>query len=331
MSSLAEPAAIAARPAPAQGGSAGDVWVIVLAGGSVTRLAELTRDETGLAVPKHFCRFDGRRTLLRVTLERATRLAPAARQVVVVAEEHARRWAPELSHLPPDNVLVQPLPRGTAAGLLLPLLAVLRRDPRARLVVLPSDHHVADEDLLARSLRAATLASRRHGGDPVLLGMHPDGPDSGYGWIVPGPGLEAVRRISAFVEKPDPARAVTLLEQGAVWSTFMLASAGPSLLRCFERALPALLVAFRAGLPLPAGRDGAALRRLYEGLPSRDFSRHVLEACADEARVLRVPWCGWTDLGTPERVAACTGLHGAIVQRARLRAAAGRAGELALA
>ncbi len=322
---------VAAGCTRARGLPAGQVWVIVLAGGSGTRLADLTRDETGLAVPKQFCSFDGRRTLLRATLDRAARLAPAARQVVVVAEEHARWWASELAHLPQANVLVQPLPRGTAAGLLLPVLHVLRQDPGAQLVVLPSDHHVADEELLARSLRAASAASRLHGGCPVLLGMQPDRPDCGYGWIVPGPGLEAARRIRAFVEKPDPARAVSLLEQGAVWSSFMLASTGPALVRCFDRALPALLSAFRAGQPPDAPRRGAELQGLYERLPSRDFSRHVLEVCADEARVLPVPWCGWSDLGTPDRVAACAGLHGPIVQRARLRAAAARSGELALA
>jgi mannose-1-phosphate guanylyltransferase len=316
---------------PAEVRRAGQVWVIVLAGGSGTRLQELTRDESGLAVPKQFCCFDGRRSLLRATLDRAGRLAPAARQVVVVAGEHARWWAGELAHLPAANVLVQPVPRGTAAGLLLPVLHVLRQDPDAQLVILPSDHHVADEDLMARSLRAAGAASRLHGGCPVLLGMQPDRPDCGYGWIVPGPELEAARRIRAFVEKPDRARAVTLLEQGAVWSSFMLTSAGPALLRCYDRALPALLAAFRAGLPLQAPCSGEALRSLYERLPSRDFSRHVLEACADEARVLPVPWCGWSDLGTPDRVAACAGLHGPIVQRARRCAAGARGGELALA
>ena len=303
------------------------VWVIVLAGGSGARLADLTRDETGLPVPKQYCSFDGRRTLLRATLERASRLAPAGRQVLVVAEEHARWWASELAHLPAGNVLVQPLSRGTAAGLLLPVLRVLRQDPGAQLVVLPSDQHVADEELLARSLRAATAASRVHAGRPVLLGIQPDRPDCGYGWIVPGPGLEATRRIRAFVEKPDRARATELLEQGAVWSSFMLSAAGTALLRCFDRALPALLAAFRAGMPQDSTCGSAALRRLYERLPTFDFSRNVLETCSDEARVLPVPWCGWSDLGTPERVAACPGLHGPIVRRARARAGAALAVE----
>lgn len=306
-------------PARGPAGRDGRTWVVVLAGGYGERLADITRGPDGLAVPKQFCSFDGRRTLLRATLERAGRLAPPERQLVVVAEEHARWWRPELDHLPRANVLSQPLPRGTAAGLLLPALELQRRDPGAQLVVLPCDHWVADEDQLERSLRAAGAASRLHGGRPVLLGIEPDRPDEGYGWIVPGPELETSRRILSFVEKPPRARAVALMEQGAVWSSFMLSTALRPLLNGFDRALPALLSALRAGLAGAGTPDAEALRPVYARLPSFDFSRHVLEACPDEARVLPVPWCGWSDLGTPERVAACPGLSGPLVLRARRR------------
>lgn len=294
-------------------------WVVILAGGRGERLADITRSPDGRAVPKQFCSFDGRRTLLRATLDRAGRLAPPERQLVVVAEEHEPWWRAELAHLPRANVLSQPLPRGTAAGLLLPALALARRDPGAQVVVLPSDHHVADEGVLERALRTAGAASRLHGGCPVLLGIEPDRPDEGYGWIVPGPELEPSRRILSFVEKPPRPRAVALMEQGAVWSSFMLSTALRPLLNCYDRALPALLAALRSGLAGARGLGPDDLRPTYALLPSFDFSRHVLEACPDEARVLPVPWCGWSDLGTPERVAACPGLAGPLAQCARLR------------
>jgi len=297
----------------------GRTWVVILAGGQGERLADLTCGPDGRPVPKQFCSFDGRRSLLATTLERAGRVAPAERQLAVVAAEHEPWWRPELARLPRANVLSQPVPRGTAAALLLAALHVARLDPGAQLTVLPSDHYVADERVLARALRLAAAASRLHAGRPVLLGIEPEQPDSGYGWIVPGNELEPTRRIRAFVEKPAPARAVALMEQGAVWSSFMLTSAVRPLLNCYDRALPALLAAFRQGLGGPARPDAEALRRTYARVPSFDFSRHVLETCPDEARVLPVPWCGWSDLGTPERVAACAGLRGPIANLARAR------------
>ncbi len=298
-------------------------WTIILAAGEGSRLAAITRGPDGVPVPKQFCRFDGQRSLLRTTLERAARLSDPSRQIVVVAEQHERWWGPELSNLPAANVLVQPIAKGTAAGLLLPVTECLRRDARAAVVLLPSDHHVEDEGVVERALRAALANSRRHAGCPVLLGVEPDRPDCGYGWIVPEASVEHDARVARFVEKPGFAQAVALMEQGALWSSFMLCSDAMALLACFERATPSLTRAFREtarpeACPAGVARERAeALRPAYERLPCLDFSRDVLEACAEWARVVSVPACGWTDLGTPERVAGCAGLAGVVVERAR--------------
>src|SRR5574341_1084165 len=101
-------------------GGASGAWAIVLAAGDGTRLRELTGD-----VPKQFCRLAGERSLLALALARAGRVAARERTLVVVAERHRRWWAGELAGHPAENVLVQPENRGTAAGILLPLLAAL--------------------------------------------------------------------------------------------------------------------------------------------------------------------------------------------------------------
>lgn len=303
-------------------------WVIILAAGEGSRLASLTRGPDGVPVPKQFCRFDGHRSLLRATLDRAGRLAPPARQVVVVAAHHERWWRGEIAGLPLGNVLVQPFPRGTAAGLLLPALECQHRDPQAAVVVLPSDHHVEDEQVLAAALRAALTDSRRHAGCPVLLGIQPDRPECGYGWIVPEAMLDRASGIARFVEKPDGARAAALMECGAVWSSFMLCGAASALLQLFDRVMPgpARLIGEAwtdSGQAGAGGFDEGRLEAAYRRIPVLDFSRDVLEVCAERVRVVSVPACGWTDLGTPERVAGCAGLAGPIVERARMLARAG--------
>lgn len=309
--------------------AAGDTgpWVIILAAGEGSRLASLTRGPDGVPVPKQFCSFDGRRSLLRATLDRAGRLAPPARQVVVVAAHHERWWRGEVAGLPPGNVLVQPFPRGTAAGLLLPALECQHRDPQAAVAVLPSDHHVEDEQVLQAALRDALTDSRRHAGCPVLLGIQPDRPDCGYGWIVPEAAPDRGSGIARFVEKPEGARATALMEAGAVWSSFMLCGAASALLQLFDRAMPgpARLIGETwsgSGQSGAGGFDEGLLQAAYRRIPALDFSRDVLEACADRVRVVSVPACGWTDLGTPERVAGCAGLAGPIVDRARALARA---------
>jgi mannose-1-phosphate guanylyltransferase len=278
-------------------------WAVVLAAGDGRRLEGWTRRTIGEAVPKQFCAFEGSKSLLRLALERAGSLVPPERLIVVVAEKHDRWWREELAGVPPANVVVQPLNRGTAAGVLLPLLHLSARDPDATAVFLPSDHQLEQERPLLLALRRAERAAAASPDHVVLLGFRAQEPDTQYGWIVPGPRDGTTRAVDRFHEKPDLPTAEKLLAAGALVNGFLFAARVAALLRLFERAAPALLDAFSAmrepgGVPLLHG----GLRALYERLPDLDFSREVLERVADRLRVLPVPACGWTDLGTPERL-----------------------------
>lgn len=277
-------------------------WGIVLAGGSGTRLASLTTNDQGVPVPKQYCSLTGRRSLLIHALERAERVLARERIVVVVAEEHVQHWRPVLAEWPTRNILVQPRNRGTAPGILLPLLSILERDSRARVALFPSDHFVEREDVLERSLRGCLAAVHDLRQDVILLGITPDAAESEYGWILPGPDGGPMRSVAAFVEKPDVTRATELQGLGAVWNSFLLVASGKTLIALYERRLPRLLGAFRAARP-HAGIETA--RALYGGIEVADFSRGVLEGSERFLRLHVVQRCGWTDLGTPGRVKRC--------------------------
>jgi len=83
-------------------------------------------------------------------------------------------------------VVVQPENKGTAPGLLLPLLHIVRRDPNATVVVLPSDHFVRKEGVLARGLQQAVRLARIDYQHVYLLGLVPDEIDPELGYILPG-------------------------------------------------------------------------------------------------------------------------------------------------
>jgi mannose-1-phosphate guanylyltransferase len=283
----------------------GSEWAIVLAGGDGTRLSSVTKNASGEVVPKQFCSLSGGCSLLEDAILRAESVAPRERIVIVVAEKHRPFWTRILDDHPRENVVVQPSSRGTAPGILLPLLHVLERDPYARVVVLPSDHYVERESVLASSLRDALGALDALRGGIVLLGVSPDTPEPGYGWIVPRPSASLVHPVAQFVEKPERSAALELMARGAVWNSFLIVAAGRSILSAFETRLPRVLEKFRATFAA-SGQDRAArLRALYFDLESNDFSRDVLEGSEDGLHVLIVPQCGWTDLGTPPRVVAC--------------------------
>ncbi len=267
-------------------------WSIVLAGGDGTRLRRLT------TIPKQYCSLGAGPSLLRMAFARAERVCPRDRITTVVAEQHRDWWKLECNHLPGPNVVVQPRNCGTAPGVLLPLLAILLRDAQATVVLFPSDHFVADEGAVESAVRQGLAYVEWEPEKLVLLGMAPDDGDSAFGWIVPEvTGDSAIRPVLCFVEKPEPAVAAGLLERGGLWNSFILVARGQALLDLYEQRQPRLAAAL--------GAESAAVA--YETLASTDFSRDVLEGAEERLAVVPVGPCGWSDLGTPERVARCTG------------------------
>jgi mannose-1-phosphate guanylyltransferase len=299
---------------------AGHNWALVLAAGEGSRLQALTMTASGVAIPKQFCSLGGEASLLHDALRRARVVADSQRTCAIVAEHHRRWWQPLQLGIPAANLIAQPRNRGTATGILLPLLQIVHRDPEATLLVLPSDHYVRNEEVLAGSLRSAMTAIERDRSHLILLGITPDEPDPELGYIVAdGSSDDDVRPVREFIEKPTVATARALIARGGVWNSFIFAANGQALVRVFEARCPDLIGEMRHILTSMDPRmRRARLAELYEQLPALDFSRDILQRSPEQLRVLTVPPCGWSDLGTPQRVVQTVN---------RVRSDAGAAGQ----
>lgn len=279
----------------------GSLWVILLAAGEGSRVRDLTRDQDGVSVPKQFCALSGSQSMLHWAIRRAARLVPLERIVPVVAAQHRHLWKDEFAGIPQRNLAIQPHNRGTAVGILFPLVQILERDPDARVLVLPSDHYVGNEEILHGALIQALDSVEADPSRIVLVGMPPRESDPEYGWILPSCSTGGVCRVGAFVEKPDSMTACTLMGRGGVLNSFIIAGKGESLQLLYLRSMPHLLHEF------VAWRDSKVtgcpdLETLYQIVPTSDFSKDVLQRSCDYLSVVRAAACGWTDLGTPNRL-----------------------------
>ena len=237
---------------------------------------------------------------------------------VVVTAHHASIARAQLAPYPGVELVVQPRNLDTGPGLLLPLVRILARAGSARVVFLPSDHHVSNPAPIAAALSEAAgggLDERIS-----LLGVTPTGPEVEYGWIVRGARVArssgyAVRR---FHEKPTPAVAEQLWRSGGLWNTFI--SAGPA--RQFWTLARRHLSQHTRRLERYADAIGGtgepdALHDAYDGMPPANFSREVLSH-ADALAVVPVTGSGWSDWGSPQRVFASlagTDSHARLVAR----------------
>jgi mannose-1-phosphate guanylyltransferase len=248
--------------------------------------------------------------LLEDAIVRASHIVPPERICTIVAQQHQQWWSqtPGLNALPAKNLIVQPRNRGTAIGVLYSLLHILAKDPEAKVVLLPADHYVRDEAVMLDSLKTAMQRLEVQAKRPVLLGMEPEEVDVELGYILPAPGDslgdEAVVR---FVEKPSYSAAAEIIRAGGLWNAFIMAASAQALLDLFLPRYSLMVMEMQVIVKrhlravFPAG-GWPAIVELYDRLPNLDFSRDILEGNERKLRVVKVPPCGWSDLGTPTRV-----------------------------
>lgn len=257
-------------------------WVVVLAGGVGSRFWPLSTP----ARPKQMLPLIGQHPLLRETLDRLAPLCPASRVLVLtnaslVDPIHA--LAPEI---PRENLIAEPRPAGTAAALTWAAREIARRDPEGVMLSVHADWAVGDPgEFRAALLRAAQVAEGQRA--LVTVGIVPSRPDPGFGYIAPGEPAGDARRVRQFVEKPDRARAATMVAEGYLWNSGI-----------FVWRASDFLDEVRAHTPevAPALASQHTIEGFFGAVQSVSVDVGVLER---SQRVLVIPGdFGWDDVGT---------------------------------
>ena len=281
----------------------GHRWAVILAGGDGKRLLPLTRRLSGDDRPKQFCSVLGDRTLLDQTLRRAARIVNPERTFSVVTKAHESFYSAHGAGIRGAGLLVQPRNRGTGPAIVYSLMRLHELDPRAVVAFFPSDHHFSDDEALSECVRQAFECAERHATAVVLLGIAPDQPETGYGWIEPGEPLMArepslVFRVRRFWEKPPRATAIELMRRGCFWNSFIMVGRVDSFLNLVGRTVPHLYKSFRAIAPaFFTEREEAAVLNLYMSIPSGSFSTDVLSVDPGNLAVLCSKTLEWADVG----------------------------------
>jgi mannose-1-phosphate guanylyltransferase len=264
---------------------------LILAGGSGTRFWPLSRKR----IPKQLLALEGERSLLRDTLERLRPLVGPESVWVCTTEALGEQVRAELPEVPPEQILLEPEGRNTAPAIGWSVRSMPEAARRGVVAVLPADHRVGDPAAFRATLeRAARIVERE---DRVMtLGVTPRWAETGYGYLElePGAGLEGVRRVRRFVEKPTPENAARFVASGDyLWNAGIFVFRGATFLDVLARLQPELA----GGLEDIAAAPGR-LRELYAHLPSDSIDYAVMEKL-DDISTLPLD-CAWSDLGSWE-------------------------------
>ena len=277
----------------------GQSWyAVVMAGGGGTRLWPSSRPGR----PKQLMTVQGTKSLLSVAVDRAAALVGGHAGVIVVTR--ADQVEPARSHVPglgDDQILGEPIGRNTAPCIGLSATVLHHKDPNAVIAVLPADHFIFDVDGFVSTCRAAMQEAET--GGIVTVGIQPDRPETGYGYIEMGDLVNEARDVhhaARFVEKPDLETARGYLASGRyLWNSGMFFMRVDRILAEIREHMPDLARGLdRIGAGLDDGDDAFrnALGQVYPELDAVSIDYGVMEKVSD-MKVIPGQF-GWNDVGS---------------------------------
>ena len=266
---------------------------VILSGGSGTRLWPMSTPET----PKQMLALTAESTMLQLTAQRAVGEGFDA-PIVVANNRHADMIDAQLAVIKssPSAIILEPAGRNTAPAIALAALAAGGGD--AILLVMPSDHVIADVDAFHDAVRRALPKVQE--GWLATFGISPDAPETGYGWIQAGEAIaEGVHRVARFVEKPPLDAAQAMLAAGDhVWNGGIFLFRADRYLAELGQHEPTMLAACEQAMQ-QATQDGNRIApdaAEFARAPSQSIDYAVMEKAE---RVVVVPVAmGWNDLGS---------------------------------
>ncbi|WP_303784457.1 mannose-1-phosphate guanylyltransferase/mannose-6-phosphate isomerase [Azovibrio restrictus] len=287
---------------------------VILCGGSGTRLWPLSRS----GFPKQFLCLTGRESLFQEATRRLTGLSNEAIKIgspyIVTNEAHRFVALEQLREvgIEPGATLLEPVARNTAPALTLAALAAIENEEDPVLVVTPADQTVADRVAFNRAMQDAIHQAAQ--GNIVILGVTPDRPETGYGYIQAQVEHAPALVVERFVEKPDALTARQFLKDGGYyWNAGMFVLKASMWLKAIESFRPDIATATRAAWE-KRSTDAAFVRPaqdLFSDIPSESIDYAVMEPLTattshltpNTSPLKMVPLdAGWNDLGAWDAV-----------------------------
>jgi mannose-1-phosphate guanylyltransferase len=274
------------------------MYAVIMAGGRGARFWPRSRETK----PKHLLDIVSDKTIIRETVDRISPMIPPEKILIVTGQGHAQELIRQLPEIPQENIIIEPVGRNTAPCIGLAALHIKRKTPDAVMLILPSDHLIADENRFRKILCVAAVMARR-GDYLVTVGIRPTGPETGYGYIEQGQEQaaidgEKVYDVRSVREKPDLALAQALLDQGNFsWNSGMFIWKVSAILKALQQWLPDLyngLLQIEA--VLGSAREAAVVAEVYQQVRSVSIDYGVMEKARN---TLVIPGdFGWSDVGS---------------------------------
>lgn len=269
--------------------------IVIMAGGIGSRLWPVSTPE----MPKQFIDLLGvGKSLLQLTVERFRPVAGIAGMWVVTSENYVDIVRKQLPEMPADHILAEPVPRNTAPCIAYACWRIMREDPEANIVVTPSDAIVLKTELFSEIISKA-LEFTASSSSIVTVGIHPDRPETGYGYICSSSKEEYnIVKINEFREKPDRETAERYLAAGNYfWNAGIFVWSVSTIVDQMRRHAPQIAgMMDKIARTFGTEEEKAALSEFFPQCDKISIDYAVMEK-SDSIYVISAD-LGWSDLGS---------------------------------
>ena len=271
-------------------------YVVIMAGGIGSRFWPMSRQD----YPKQFLDIlNTGKTLIQWTFERFASFIPLENIYVVTSHEYSDIVHEQLPLLPVSNILGEPSRKNTAPCIAYISFKLQQSDPKASLIVAPSDHLILDKKAFTKVCLESLSFVNKHNAF-ITLGIKPTYPNTGYGYIQHEQHSvsDNVYKVKTFTEKPNLELARTFLSSGDfLWNAGIFVWQVKNIIHAFEKYLPEMYDVFAADKDkFNTPEEKAALEHIYPLCTNISIDFGIMEK-ADNVYIIPSSF-GWSDLGT---------------------------------
>ncbi len=265
--------------------------VLILAGGSGTRLRPLSRED----MPKQFLRiFSNNLSFFQATVKRAMKLADASDIFVLTQKAYSKHIADQAPQIPEENIFYENHKKNTAPAIAAAMMKINRIFGDAVSVVLPADHYIADENSFTSTVKKAIDIAESN--DKIIsIGIVPTRPDTAFGYIKYITELEnGTMTDTQFKEKPDYNKAVEMISEGkCLWNSGIFITKISFMISQFKHYLPEI---YDSAEKYINAESELQADKIYSEMPSISVDYGILEK-TDSVLLLKGDF-GWDDIGS---------------------------------
>ncbi len=264
-----------------------------MAGGVGSRFWPVSTQE----YPKQFHDMLGTgKSLIQRTFERINNFVPSENILIATNERYSELVLQQIPSINKNQLLLEPTMRNTSPCILYSALKIYDQNPDAVMLVAPSDHWIDNEEEFSRNIQTSFEASSAS--DILMtLGIQPNSPNTGYGYIQFNNSNEEIKKVKNFTEKPDLETAEKFLASGDyLWNAGIFVWSVKSIVSAFKDLLPDMYQLFDVESIYNTDKESSFIKETYPKAENISIDFGIMEK-APNVHVLPVDF-GWNDLGT---------------------------------